>query len=171
MEVLSNGNITLLPLAEEHRDVFVELANMPEINSAVGKPFPYTEDRFEDQLEKAQEDNELFIWMIEHQSQLIGVINAADHRKVHLYQGGYWMNPAYWGNGLASEALLLVRDYLIQERHAERIQAVVEPSNVASIKVLEKCGYKREGLLKHFYPSIDRGLIDVFMYAYLPNYD
>ena len=168
MKHLNNGNITLIPLAEEHRDVFVELANMPEINSAVGKPFPYTEDRFEDQLEKAQGDTELFIWMIEYQSQLIGVINAADHRKVHLYQGGYWINPAFWGNGLASEALLLVRDYLIQERHAERIQAVVEPSNVASTKVLEKCGYKREGLLKHFYPSIDRGLIDVFMYAYLP---
>ena len=48
---------------------------------------------------------------------------------------------------------------------AERVQALVEPDNGASIRVLEKCGYEREGLLRKFYPSVDRGLIDVFMYA------
>jgi RimJ/RimL family protein N-acetyltransferase len=61
----------------------------------------------------------------------------------------------------------MVRDFLITEKNAKRVQAVVEPSNAASIKVLEKCGYQNEGLLRRFYPSLDRDLIDVHMYAYL----
>ena len=45
------------------------------------------------------------------------------------------------------------------------MQAVVEPDNAASMRVLEKCGYVQEGLLRKYYLSKTRGLIDVYMYG------
>ncbi len=105
------------------------------------------------------------IWVIMHEKTLCGVINSGDFRKVGLFQGGYWIDPDYWGKGIAATALTLVRDYLFNECRAIRIQAMVEPDNPASMRVMEKCGYTREGLLRRFYPSLTRGLIDVYMYA------
>jgi ribosomal-protein-alanine N-acetyltransferase len=106
-----------------------------------------------------------FIWMIERNGMIVGVVNNASGRDPRVFQGGYWVDPACWGKGTASTALALVTDYILDECRAQRVQAVVEPDNAASIRVLEKCGYQREGLLKKFYPSVSRGLIDVFMYA------
>lgn len=54
----------------------------------------------------------------------------------------------YWGNGYAREALLLAIDYMFNERNIHRIQANVLVSNVASLKMHEKCGYKLEGTLR-----------------------
>ena len=54
----------------------------------------------------------------------------------------------YWGHGYAREALLLAIDYMFNERNIHRIQANVLVSNVASLKMHEKCGYKLEGTLR-----------------------
>lgn len=54
----------------------------------------------------------------------------------------------YWGHGYAREALLLAIDYMFNERNIHRIQANVLVSNVASLKMHEKCGYKQEGTLR-----------------------
>lgn len=53
----------------------------------------------------------------------------------------------YWGKGYAREALLLAIDYMFNERNIHRIQANILASNVASLKMHEKCGYKLEGTL------------------------
>ena len=54
----------------------------------------------------------------------------------------------YWGHGYAREALLLAIDYMFNERNIHRIQAKVLVSNVASLNMHEKCGYKLEGTLR-----------------------
>ena len=54
----------------------------------------------------------------------------------------------YWGLGLAKEALLLGIDYMVKERNIHRFQAKILESNVASLKMHQKCGYEIEGLLK-----------------------
>lgn len=54
----------------------------------------------------------------------------------------------YWGHGYAREALLLAIDYMFNERNMHRIQANVLTSNIASLKMHEKCGYKLEGTLR-----------------------
>lgn len=54
----------------------------------------------------------------------------------------------YWGHGYAREALLLAIDYMFNERNIHRIQANVLVSNVASLNMHEKCGYKLEGTLR-----------------------
>ena len=64
------------------------------------------------------------------------------------WQLGYIFNPAYHNKGYASEASLAVIKYAFTKLGAHRIVAHCSPDNVASWKVLEKCGMKREGLAR-----------------------
>ncbi len=52
----------------------------------------------------------------------------------------------YWGAGYAKEALLQLVSYMFNERNINRIEAHILESNIRSIKMHEKCGYKLEGL-------------------------
>lgn len=55
----------------------------------------------------------------------------------------------YWSKGLATEARLLLLKFAFYERGFERIWAHILESNIGSIKMCEKCGYKKEGLLRN----------------------
>lgn len=57
-------------------------------------------------------------------------------------------NQNYWGQGLGSEALLQILHYGFNERGLNRVYAHINADNIASIRLHEKCGYKREGLLR-----------------------
>ena len=57
-------------------------------------------------------------------------------------------NHDYWGRGYGSEAYRLLLDYLFNERNINRVQAYVLESNVASLKMHQKVGYKIEGTLR-----------------------
>lgn len=165
MKTLQAQNIRLVPLTAAHEPDFIRLANIPEINQRINKPLLYTQEHFAEKLARVQNMQASFIWMIEQDAKIVGVINNAAGRDPRIFQGGYWVDPNHWGKGAASSALTLVKDFILKECGAERVQAVVEPDNMASMRVLEKCGYQREGLLKKFYPTPQRGLIDVLMYA------
>lgn len=54
----------------------------------------------------------------------------------------------YWSKGYGSEAYRLLLDYLFNERNLNRAQAFVLESNVASLKMHQKVGYRIEGTLR-----------------------
>ena len=53
-----------------------------------------------------------------------------------------------WGKGYASEARFMMLKFAFEERKLNRIWALVKEDNIGSIKTLEKCGYKKEGVLR-----------------------
>lgn len=57
-------------------------------------------------------------------------------------------NQAYWGQGLGSEALKLILKYGFEERGLNRVYAHINADNAASLRLHEKCGYQREGVLR-----------------------
>lgn len=61
---------------------------------------------------------------------------------------GYGIARPYWGQGLASEAAQAAIDYAFDSLLAAKVWARVDPRNVASVRVLEKLGMQREGLLR-----------------------
>jgi ribosomal-protein-alanine N-acetyltransferase len=64
---------------------------------------------------------------------------------------GYAMKPEFWGNGFMHEALTKVIDFGFNKFCLHSIEANVNPANVSSIKLLEKCGFKREAYFKEDY--------------------
>ncbi len=61
---------------------------------------------------------------------------------------GYGINPKFRGRGLATAATKLVTDYGFKKLKLKRISGLCRTFNKASARVLEKCGYKLEGILK-----------------------
>lgn len=53
-----------------------------------------------------------------------------------------------WGQGVGTEAYQLLLDYAFNERGFHRIEALVLEDNVASLKMHQKCGFKKEGTLR-----------------------
>jgi hypothetical protein len=56
---------------------------------------------------------------------------------------GYWLGEPYWGRGYGREAAAAIIEYGFEVLGLETIQAISDPSNAASQKVLLACGLKR----------------------------
>ncbi len=62
---------------------------------------------------------------------------------------GYEISDNYTNKGYITEAIKKVVDYGFSEMGLKRIQAQIIPENVASIRAVEKCGFKNEGTLRN----------------------
>jgi len=61
---------------------------------------------------------------------------------------GYWLGENYWGMGITSQAIPLIVQYGWATLKLQRIQAGVFDYNPASMRVLEKSGFAKEGILR-----------------------
>jgi [ribosomal protein S5]-alanine N-acetyltransferase len=63
---------------------------------------------------------------------------------------GYWIDEAHGGRGLMTDAVRLAVSHAFGPAGLHRIQAAVMPRNGASIRVLEKLGFREEGLARRY---------------------
>ncbi len=61
---------------------------------------------------------------------------------------GYAIARPHWRQGYATEAIRLLLHYAFEEMNLRRIEADVDPRNEASLRTLERLGFRREGLLR-----------------------
>jgi len=68
----------------------------------------------------------------------------------HTAEVGYWIGEPFKGKGYVTEALEAITRWIFTERgHTfRRLHAGVHEGNEASMRVLEKCGYEKEGVLR-----------------------
>ena len=80
---------------------------------------------------------------------------------------GYWLGAAFWGRGIMTAALSAVTDYAFrQHEELRRVYAVPYAWSAASIRVLEKVGYRFEGRMRE--SAIKDGRVtDQLLYATL----
>jgi [ribosomal protein S5]-alanine N-acetyltransferase len=81
---------------------------------------------------------------------------------------GYWVAARARGRGVATRALRLLCAYAFDRLDAQRIEAWIDPENPASLRVAERLGFTREGLLRSFMP-INGVRRDLLMYSLLPG--
>ncbi|MBW7455647.1 GNAT family N-acetyltransferase [Paenibacillus sepulcri] len=83
---------------------------------------------------------------------------------------GFELARPYWNQGLMTEALEEVTAYGAHHIGAHRIQADVRPENEASIRLLKKCGFKVEGLLKKYLKhEVTQIFLDVIVLALITS--
>jgi len=61
---------------------------------------------------------------------------------------GYILNRKYWGKGLMTEALTCLLNHAFDTLDLHRLEADTDPDNSASLAVLEKLGFQREGYFR-----------------------
>jgi ribosomal-protein-alanine N-acetyltransferase len=84
-------------------------------------------------------------------------------RSAHL---GYWLDEAVAGRGFASLAVALVCDHAFGAVGLHRLQADIRPENERSRRLVERLGFRQEGLLRR-YLDIDGDWRDHLSYALL----
>jgi ribosomal-protein-alanine N-acetyltransferase len=72
---------------------------------------------------------------------LAGVLRGA-FQNAYL---GYWIDEGHQGRGLMTEAVWAATSFAFGTARLHRVQAAVMPRNEASLRVLAKVGYRREG--------------------------
>ena len=126
-------------------------------------------DHFERDFRKGKE---LFlgICLPEAPDQLLGVVEMFHYDpKVHMVTVGYRLDEQYWGKGYAACATRALCAYLFDEVGIRRIQASVMPENPASMRVLEKCGFVREGYIRQGSFCKGKGIVDLVSFSLLPG--
>ena len=82
---------------------------------------------------------------------------------------GYWIGRAFWGRGIAVDALRATTQYAFDSLALARVFAVPFATTSRSVRVLEKAGYVKEGVMRH--SAVKEGrLLDQLLYAaYSPS--
>lgn len=111
----------------------------------------------------------VFTWCVEEAAtgSVVGRIDLGGFIKKTAAEISYHFARAYWGKGVATEVVSGITDFGLNQLNLRRIQALVIADHIASIRVLEKNGYRREGHMR-FYPY-GREFRDVVMLAKIQN--
>ena len=108
-----------------------------------------------------------FYWGIalKESNQLIGTCGFNHWNKTHNRgEISYDLNRNYWSRGIMTEAVKEISKFGLEEMNMQRIQATIAVDNVASIKMIEKVGFEREGLMKN-YGLLHKEIKDFYMYS------
>ncbi len=116
------------------------------------------------------------VTLAEPAGKLIGHISffQIQPQLLNTWEIGFIFNPRFQNHGYATEASRALISYAFTKLKAHRITATCSPDNIASWKVLEKCGMRREGLYrKNFLLALDENgapiWLDSFAYAILED--
>ncbi|MEM7556710.1 MAG: GNAT family N-acetyltransferase [Cyanobacteria bacterium P01_A01_bin.84] len=151
---LSTKRLILRPLAITDAVSLQKIASDHRIaDTTISVPHPYPDGEASRYILKhtAEKNTTHFAFAIERQSEsdLIGIIELHDLETEHFVaELSYWLAAAAWGNGYMSEALPPLLDFGFNTLSLNRIHAYHMVRNSASGKVLQKNGFKLEGLLR-----------------------
>lgn len=133
-------------------------------------PFPYEPQQAAAFLSRVAEQAEPTAWAIEVDGEAVGGIGIEMHSDVERVSAeiGYWLAEHLWGRGIVTEVLTAVTAEAFKRFDLTRLYAVAFVDHGASIRVLEKAGYVREGCMRQ--SAIKDGRIrDQFLYAAYKN--
>lgn len=110
---------------------------------------------------------ERFQWVIEENGRPAGWITLVVANWEHgLCEMGFALSSPFQGRGIMTQALALLLPDLFLHTRLERIEARCSVENAPSRRVLEKSGFRREGLLRGYFVLDDRR-VDHYLYAML----
>ncbi|MFN3625137.1 MAG: GNAT family N-acetyltransferase [Hyphomicrobium sp.] len=91
-----------------------------------------------------------FLIFSEADDQLVGGLTLSNVRRGVTQAGilGYWIGKPFIGRGYMTEAVRAAVGFAFDTLHLHRLEAATMPSNVASIRVLEHNGFRREGFAR-----------------------
>lgn len=85
-------------------------------------------------------------WCLSHAGHLVGLGGLTVETGISGLRLDYYFVPDMWGQGLASEFVRGAIDYAGEALGSEEIYGLVRPENIASIRVMEKAGFRDAGL-------------------------
>jgi [ribosomal protein S5]-alanine N-acetyltransferase len=149
---LTGERCTVRPWRDSDVDALAEHANNINVARHLRDrfPHPYTRQHAREFLAFAASLEDQSNLAIEVDGAAVGAIGYVPGHDIERFSAeiGYWLGEAYWGRGIATEALRLTTEHAFRQRRLLRLFALPFADNTASLRVLEKAGFVREGLLR-----------------------
>ena len=114
---------------------------------------PNTAKAFGSYLERISSDSHRgFLVVRRHAGEIVGVINLNNLIRGAFQSAflGYYSFSPYMGTGLMYEGMLLVLHHAFCKLRLHRLEANIQPGNHASIALVRKCGFVREGFSRRY---------------------
>ena len=175
---LTDGVVALRPWHKDDVGVLPGLINGdPEIERWLElMPSPYTRKDAREWVARATEAwrSGLFLPFAVLDAETGRVVGGLGFNSLDLDSAsgeiGYWLSAAARGRGLTTRALRLVTQWGFDALALERVQVRAEAENLASCRVAEKAGFRREGVIRssRFNPRLGRRM-DFVLYSALPG--
>ena len=150
--MLREGTLTLRPLQEEDAQILSTLINNRNIldNLRDYIPYPYSLSDAISFISLSQNETPKMTFAIIHEEHFCGVIGLVGLSDVYRRTAeiGYWIGEPFWNHGIATMAVRLLTDYGLNELSFLRIHTGVFEYNTASMQVLAKTGYVKDGVFK-----------------------
>ncbi len=114
-------------------------------------PFPYTLTDAEQFIQLISTQKQQNHYCIDIANEAVGNISFERGKDVERFNAevGYWLAEPYWNQGIMCEALGCVINKYLTSTDVIRLFANVYESNVASMRVLEKVGFRKAGIHKN----------------------
>ena len=164
--------LTLRRFFEKDAPQLVEVCNDGDIQKYLRlNKLPYTEEdalsfiRYCQFSEKRGAKGEQ-CFAIVYNNMVVGCISYRRDRGCHAHcaEVGYYVGKQYQNKNLAERSLKLLSKLIFVDESVTRLYAVPACENVASCKVLEKCGFVREGTMRKYFYKNDV-YYDCYLYA------
>ncbi len=91
-------------------------------------------------------------FVMEDDGVIVGQLNVSQiaHGSLSSAVIGYWVSRASAGRSITPISVALATDYLFRDYGLHRVEICIRPENVASLRVVEKLGFRYEGLRKEY---------------------
>jgi ribosomal-protein-alanine N-acetyltransferase len=171
---LESERLLLRQITSNDVNEIFELRSNPETMKYIPRPLVISIDEAMDHIKMIQdkiETNEGINWAItlKGSPKMIGIIGHYRIRWEHFRSEiGYMLLPEYHGKGLITEAIELMIKYGFDDMKMHSLEAIIDPDNTASARVLEKNNFVKEAhiLQNEFY---DGRFLDTVIYSILNN--
>lgn len=160
------------PIAFEDAQAWAAYVCLAEVKRHMSSTTESVEDVVRD-IEKTLADERptqvRFVIEVPRTRQLVGTVGFHTISELHgTAEISYDVTPSEWGKGVATAACRAATKWGFEERGWHRIQGTTVLANLASQRVLERCGFQREGLLRNF-RMVQGHPTDYWLYSSIPG--
>ena len=135
-------------------------------------PQPYNEQSARDFItwssEGLERGNYSFVIIDADSGELLGAIGMGVNARMKMGHIGYWVAAPARRRGIASGALRLLAGWALEQDFG-RVELITDPDNVASQRVAEKVGFRREGVMRSHTLHQDGRRRDAVLFSLLPG--
>jgi RimJ/RimL family protein N-acetyltransferase len=166
LERLETDRVIMRRLTTDDAGFMLDLLNQPSFHRFIGDRGVRTVDEARTYIEEraiaGYEKNGFgpFAVALKENGIPIGIVSLLDRDELDDVDIGFAFLPDHWRRGFAFESSSALMEYAFSELGLDRIVAVTQADNTASIRTLEKMGLAFEGLVR-----LDKDGPDLQLYA------
>jgi len=172
MQFPSISDFKVRPIVLEDAPAWAAYVCLPEVKRHTSMTAETVEDvrrEIERALANQRSAPDRFVIEAPGTRQLVGTVGFHSISELHgTAEISYDVVPTLWGRGIATAACHAATIWGFEIRGWHRIQGTTVLANLASQRVLEHCGFKREGLLRNF-RRVQGQPTDYWIYSAIPG--